>query len=104
MFYIQVVERDNSFASAYIAIKNYFNHNTTTTFAYTRTENPKKRLHKVLQRALGKNFKGEDALRTTIINAYCGVLELEIALFKPATICEGLFLDLRSAVKTHLAR
>ncbi|KAF1936979.1 hypothetical protein EJ02DRAFT_459081, partial [Clathrospora elynae] len=27
-----------------------------------------------------------------------------MALFKPATICEGLFSDLRSAVETHLAR
>jgi len=43
-------------------------------------------------------------LRTTVINACRGVPELEMALFKPATICEGLFSDLRSAVETHLAR
>ncbi|KAF1935035.1 hypothetical protein EJ02DRAFT_507252 [Clathrospora elynae] len=123
-FYIQVVERDDSFASAYTAIKNHFNHDvhhqhyytdwTTTTFARTRTENPNKGLHEVLQilldklqlcqRALGKNFEGEDALRTTVINAYRGVPELEMALFKPATICEGLFSDLRSAVEMHLAQ
>jgi len=123
-FYIQVVERDDSFASAYMAIKNHFDHDvhhqhyytdwTTTTFARTRTENPEKGLHEVLQilldklqlcqRALGKNFEGEDALRTTVINACRGVPELEMALFKPATICEGLFSDLRSAVETHLAR
>ena len=56
------------------------------------------------QRALGKNFEGEDALRTTVINACRGVPELEMALFKPAPICEGLFSDLQSAIKTHLAR
>ncbi|KAF2027215.1 hypothetical protein EK21DRAFT_102750 [Setomelanomma holmii] len=75
-FYIQVVERDDSFARAYMAIKNHFNHNvhhqhyytdwTTTTFAHTCAENPNKGLH---ERALGKNFEGEDALRTTVINA-----------------------------------
>ncbi|KAF2023536.1 hypothetical protein EK21DRAFT_118683, partial [Setomelanomma holmii] len=114
-FYIQVVERDDSFASAYTAIKNHFDHDvhhqhyytdwTTTTFACTRTENPDKGLHEVLQilldklqlcqRALGKNFDSEDALRTTVINACHGVLELKMALFKPATIYEGLFSDLR---------
>ena len=123
-FYIQVVERDDSFASAYMAIKNHFDHDvhhqhyytdwTTTTFARTRAENQDKGLHEILQilldklqlcqRALGKNFEGEDALRTTVINACRGVPELEMALFKPATICEGLFSDLRSAVETHLAR
>ncbi|KAF1935988.1 hypothetical protein EJ02DRAFT_506764 [Clathrospora elynae] len=92
MFYIQVVERDDSFASAYTAIKNHFDHDvhyqhyytdwTTTTFAQTRTENPDKGLHEVLQilldklqlcqRVLGKNFEGEDALRTTVINACRG--------------------------------
>ncbi|KAF2025793.1 hypothetical protein EK21DRAFT_103653 [Setomelanomma holmii] len=79
MFYIQVVERGDSFADTYIAIKNYFNHNI-------------------------KNFKGEDALRTTVTNACYRILELKTALFKLATICEGLFSDLQSAVKTHLAR
>ena len=123
-FYIQVVERDDSFSSAYIAIKNYFDYNvyhqhhytdwTTTTFARMRTENLEKGLHEILQllldklqlcqRALRKNFDGEDALRTTVINACRGVSELEMALFKPATICEALFSDLRSAVETHLAR
>ncbi|KAF1970758.1 hypothetical protein BU23DRAFT_581893 [Bimuria novae-zelandiae CBS 107.79] len=114
MFYIQVVERDDSFASAYMAIKNHFDHDvhhqhyytdwTTTSFARTRMENPEKGLYELCQRALGKNFKGEDALRTTVINACRGVPELEMALFKPALICEGLFLDLRSAIETHLAR
>jgi hypothetical protein len=124
MFYIQVVQRDDSFASAYMAIKNHFDHDvhhqhyytdwTTTSFARTRMENPEKGLHEVLQilldklqlcqRALGKNFEGEDALRTTVINACRGVPELEMALFKPAPICEGLFSDLRSAIETHLAR
>jgi hypothetical protein len=123
-FYIQVVERDDSFADAYMAIKNHFDHDvhhqhyytdwTTTTFARMRTENPEKDLREILQllldklqlcqRALGKNFGGEDALRTTVINACRGVPELEMALFKPATICEGLFSDLRSAVEIHLAR
>jgi hypothetical protein len=118
------VERNDSFASAYTAIKNHFDHDvhhqhyytdwTTTTFVRTRAENPDKGLHEVLQilldklqlcqRALGKNFEGEDALRTTVINACRGVPELEMALFKPAAICEGLFSDLRSAVETHLAR
>ncbi|KAF2744305.1 hypothetical protein M011DRAFT_470717, partial [Sporormia fimetaria CBS 119925] len=124
MFYIQYVDRNDSFANAYMAIKNHFDHDvhhqhyytdwTTTTFDRTRIENPDKDLHEVLQilldklqlcqRALGKNFEGEDALRTTVINACRGVPELEMALFKPATICEGLFADLRSAVETHLAR
>ena len=77
-------------------------------------ENPDKGLHEVLQilldklqlcqRALGKNFEGEDALHTTVINACRGVPELEMALFKPAVLCEGLFSDLRSTVKTYLAR
>lgn len=107
-----------------MAIKNHFDHNvhhqhyytdwTTTSFARIRMEIPDKDLHEVLQilldklqlcqRALGKNFEGEDALRTTVINACRGVPELEMALFKPATIYEGLFADLRSAVETHLAR
>ncbi|KAF1969373.1 hypothetical protein BU23DRAFT_582695 [Bimuria novae-zelandiae CBS 107.79] len=65
MFYIQVVDRGDSFSNAYI---------TTTTFARTRMENPNKSLY--------KNFKGKNAL------------QLKIALFKLATICEGLFTDL----------
>jgi hypothetical protein len=56
------------------------------------------------QRALRKNFKGKDTLRTTVINACYRVLELKIALFKLANIYKGLFSDLRSAVKTHLIR
>ena len=123
-FYTQVVERDDTFADAYTVIKNHFDHDvhhrhyytdwTSTTFARTRTENPDKGLQEVLQilldklqlcqRALGKNFEGEDALRTTVINACRGVPELEMALFKPAPICEGLFSDLRSSIETHLAR
>jgi hypothetical protein len=56
------------------------------------------------QRALRKNFKGKDALRITVINAYCRVPKLKIALFKLALICEELFLDLQSVIKTYLAR
>ena len=63
-FYIQVVERGDSFADAYMAIKNHFDHDvhhqhyytdwTTTTFARTRAENPEKGLHEVLQILLDK--------------------------------------------------
>jgi hypothetical protein len=56
------------------------------------------------QRTLKKNFKDEDALRTTIINTCYRVLELKIVLFKLANICKGLFSDLRFTVKTHLIR
>jgi hypothetical protein len=123
-FYIQVIERDDSFTKAYTVIKNYFDYDvyyqhyytdwTTTSFARTRAENPEKGLYEVLQmlldklqlcqRALRKNFEGEDVLRTTVINACRRVLELEIALFKLANIYKGLFSDLRSIVKTHLIR
>ncbi|KAF7575713.1 hypothetical protein PtrM4_073370 [Pyrenophora tritici-repentis] len=109
-FYIQVVERDDSFADAYMAIKNHFDHDvhhqhyytdwTTTTFARTRTENPDKGLHEVLQilldklqlcqRALGKNFEGEDALRTTVINACRGVPRLRNNQFNPVTLLDPL--------------
>jgi hypothetical protein len=64
MFYIQVVERGDSFAKAYMAIKNHFDHDVyyqhyytdwiTTTFDRTRTENPDKGLHEVLQILLNK--------------------------------------------------
>ena len=124
MFYIQYIDRNDSFSNAYIVIKNHFDYNvhyqyyytdwTTINFARTRIENPGKGLHEVLQilldklqlcqRALGKNFKGEDALRITVINIYRRVPELEIVLFKPAVLCEGLFSDLRSTVKTYLIR
>ncbi|KAF1968874.1 hypothetical protein BU23DRAFT_582982 [Bimuria novae-zelandiae CBS 107.79] len=38
--------RGDSFSNAYTVIKNHFNHDTTTTFARTRMENPNKSLHK----------------------------------------------------------
>ncbi|KAF1965810.1 hypothetical protein BU23DRAFT_584815 [Bimuria novae-zelandiae CBS 107.79] len=71
---VDIHEEGDSFSNAYTVIKNHFNHDITTTFARTRIENPDKSLY--------KNFKGKDAL------------QLKIALFKLAIICEGLFANL----------
>jgi hypothetical protein len=56
------------------------------------------------QRALGANYTGEDALRTSVIRACRSFPEFEIALFKPARMCEELFADLRSAIEVVLNR
>jgi hypothetical protein len=55
------------------------------------------------QRALGKEFMGEDALRTNVIRACRGVFELKQALFKSARGCEELFSDLRSSIQVELS-
>lgn len=47
-------------------------------FAKTRAQNPDK------ERALGRDYAGEDNLKTTVIKACRGIPELEIAFFKPA--------------------
>jgi hypothetical protein len=56
------------------------------------------------QRALGPAYAGENALRTTVIRACRNSPELEIALYKPARVCEELFANLRSAVEVMLNR
>lgn len=123
-YYLHFVLRTDTFATAYLKVKTHFdtdlNHEhyytdwTTTTFAKVRAQNPDKDLHDILrimldklqlcQRALGRDYSGEDNLRTTVIKACRGVPELEMALFKPAQLCEELFSDLRSAVETRLTR
>jgi hypothetical protein len=55
------------------------------------------------QRALGKEFMGENALRTNVIRACRGVPELKQALFKSARGCEKLFSDLRSFIQVELS-
>jgi hypothetical protein len=55
------------------------------------------------QRALGKKFMGEDALRTNVIRACRGVPELKQALFKSARGCEKLFSDFRSSIQVELS-
>jgi hypothetical protein len=55
------------------------------------------------QRALGKEFISEDALRTNVIRACRGVFELKQALFKSARGCEKLFSDLRSSIQVELS-
>jgi hypothetical protein len=47
---------------------------------------------------------GEDAFRTTVIRVCRSSQEFEIALYKPARVCEGLFADLRSAIEVVLNR
>jgi hypothetical protein len=55
------------------------------------------------QRALGKEFMGEDALRTNVIRACRDIPELKQALFKSARGCEKLFSDLRSSIQIELS-
>jgi hypothetical protein len=55
------------------------------------------------QRALGKEFMGEDALLTNVIRACRGIPELKQALFKSARGCEELFSDLRSFIQVELS-
>jgi hypothetical protein len=50
------------------------------------------------QRALGKEFMSEDALRTNVIRACRGIPELKQTLFKSGRGCEELFSDLRSFI------
>ena len=54
------------------------------------------------QRALGPEYAGEYALRTTIITACRGVKEFEMALFKPPILYKELFGDLRSSIENAL--
>jgi hypothetical protein len=56
------------------------------------------------QRALGADYTGEDALRTSVIRACRSFPEFEIALFKLARVCEKLFADLRLAIEVVLNR
>jgi hypothetical protein len=55
------------------------------------------------QRALGKKFMGEDALRTNVIRACRGIPKLKQALFKSARGCEKLFSDFRSSIQVELS-
>lgn len=123
-YYLHFVDqRMDTFLTAYTKLKNHFdtdvNHShyytdwTTTSFVKVRRENPDKGLHEVLdimldklqlcQRALGQQYIGEYALRTTVITACRGVKELEMALYKPSLECEALFGDLRSSIENSLA-
>ena len=123
-YYLHFVDqRMDTFLTAYTKLKNHFdtdvNHGhyytdwTTTSFVKVRRENPDKSLHEVLdimldklqlcQRALGQQYMGEYALRTTVITACRGVKELEMALYKPPMECEALFGDLRSSIENSLA-
>ena len=123
-YYIHFVDqRVDTFLTAYTKLKNHFdtdvNHShyyadwTTISFIKVRRENPNKTLHEVLdimldklqlcQRALGRQYMGEYALRTTVITACRGVKELEMALYKPSLECEVLFGDLRSSIENSLA-
>ncbi|EDU44421.1 conserved hypothetical protein [Pyrenophora tritici-repentis Pt-1C-BFP] len=123
-YYLHFVDqRMDTFLTAYTKLKNHFdtdvNHGhyyadwTTTSFVKVRRENPEKNLHEVLdimldklqlcQRALGQQYMGEYALRTTVITACRGVKELEMALYKPSLECEVLFGDLRSSIENSLA-
>jgi hypothetical protein len=56
------------------------------------------------QRALGADYTGKDALRTSVIRACRSSSEFEIALLKPVRVCEELFADLRSAIEVVLNR
>ncbi|KAF1936186.1 hypothetical protein EJ02DRAFT_438705 [Clathrospora elynae] len=123
-YYLHFVDqRMDTFLTAYTKLKNHFdtdvNHGhyytdwTTTLFVKVQRENPDKSLHEVLdimldklqlcQRALGQQYIGEYALRTTVITACRGVKELEMALYKPPLECEALFGDLRSSIENSLA-
>jgi hypothetical protein len=55
------------------------------------------------QRALGKQYMGEYALRTTVITACRGVKEFAMALYRPSLECEVMFGDLRSSIENSLA-
>ena len=123
-YYISYIEQEDDFYSQYMKMKTHFDTNvnkehyftdwTTISFMKVRQENAEKDLHEVLQimlnklqrcqRALGPSYAGEEQLRTTVIKACRGVAELEHALFKPATVCEQLFADLRSSIETSLVR
>jgi hypothetical protein len=123
-YYIHFVDQQvDTFSVVYAKMKAHFdtdvNHShyytdwTTTKFHKVRRENADKTLPEVLeimldklqlcQRALGYQYQGEYALRTTVITACRGVKELEFALFKPPISCEELFSDLRSSIENSLA-
>ncbi|KAI1667971.1 hypothetical protein L13192_08680 [Pyrenophora tritici-repentis] len=123
-YYLHFVnQRTDTFLTVYTKLKNHFdtdvNHShyyadwTTTSFAKVHRENPDKTLHEVLdimldklqlcQRALGQQYMGEYALRTTVITACRGVKEFAMALYRPSLECEVLFGDLRSSIENSLA-
>ena len=123
-YYLHFVDqRMDTFLTVYTKLKNHFdtdvNHShyyadwTTISFVKVRRENPDKTLHEVLdimldklqlcQRALGKHYMGEYALRTTVITACRGVKEFAMALYRPSLECEVLFGDLRSSIENSLA-
>ncbi|KAI1513091.1 hypothetical protein KJE20_03224 [Pyrenophora tritici-repentis] len=123
-YYLHFVDqRTDTFLTVYTKLKNHFdtdvNHShyyadwTTTSFAKVHKENPDKTLHEVLdimldklqlcQRALGQQYMGEYALRTTVITACRGVKEFAMALYRPSLECEVLFGDLRSSIENSLA-
>jgi hypothetical protein len=56
------------------------------------------------QRALGPAYAGKDAFRTIVIRACRNSSELEIALYKPARVCEKLFADFQSVIEMMLNR
>ena len=123
-YYLHFVDqRMDTFLTVYTKLKNHFdtdvNHShyyadwTTISFVKVRRENPDKTLQEVLdimldklqlcQRALGQQYMGEYALRTTVITACRGVKEFAMALYRPSLECEVLFRDLRSLIENSLA-
>ena len=123
-YYLHFVDqRTDTFLTVYTKLKNHFdtdvNHShyyadwTPISFVKVQKENPDKTLHEVLeimldklqlcQRALGQQYMGEYALRTTVITACRGVKEFAMALYRPSLECEVLFGDLRSSIENSLA-
>jgi hypothetical protein len=50
------------------------------------------------QRGLTTQYQNENSLRDQVLNAYRGIEECNLALFKPAPTFKGLCVDLRAAI------
>jgi hypothetical protein len=93
---------------------HYFTNWITITFSQMKFKHPDKTFYEALdllldklqlcQRALGKEFMGEDALRTNVIRACRDVPELKQALFKSARGCKKLFSDFRFFIQIELSK
>lgn len=117
-FQLHYITKTDDFGQQYFKVKlhfehevhcsKYFTHWTTTTFEKLRAYYRDKSLYDILemllnklqlcQRALGPRYSGDKQLHTAVINACCGVPELEYALMSPPKNCEQLFNQLRSSV------
>ncbi|KAK1916959.1 hypothetical protein P3342_004515 [Pyrenophora teres f. teres] len=103
-YYLHFVDqRADTFLTVYLKLKNHFDTDVNHSHYYADWTTISFAKLQLCQRALGQQYMGEYALRTTVITACRGVREFAMALYRPSLECEVLFGDLRSSIENSLA-